>query len=433
MRKSKVLLITLVILSALFIAGRYYQIKADDVSDTDFLLSNYVKTIENTLQSSFNILYPVESTILFAGDKYSKEKFDQISSSLFDKNLHLFLGYAPHGILTYIYGFNDTANERLGTNVITDKESSHEVKLAMQTGTFTVSPPSQLITGDYAMVIRKPIFKDDSNTNFIGIVSLVVSVNELVNKIGLSELNSVGYKYQLKTINNDSANDVVITQSEDFDDTICRHLFFKVGATTWKLSIYKPLTVLDGFERLSSVILICVLVSIFVYITVSSIEKRNEKVRRELYIDPLTKAKNRKFLSEYLDNNDNKEPFTLFYLDLNDFKPINDSYGHDIGDKLLVAYVERTKGHFKKDTPVIRLGGDEFAVIVKGEMFDYLIESVTDRIDTLSCSAFYIDSHRIEISASIGYANYPEDATTIEELLIKADKKMYNNKSQRTR
>jgi diguanylate cyclase (GGDEF)-like protein len=118
---------------------------------------------------------------------------------------------------------------------------------------------------------------------------------------------------------------------------------------------------------------------------------------------------------------------SIFYVDIDGFKPVNDAHGHAVGDEVLRMVAARLKDALRESDVVARLGGDEFAGILIDTRLDDARAVATKVIEALS-APFSINSARIEISASVGIAGYPESATTGEALLVRADEAMYDAK-----
>ena len=121
------------------------------------------------------------------------------------------------------------------------------------------------------------------------------------------------------------------------------------------------------------------------------------------------------------------EQFVLFYLDLDRFKPVNDSYGHDVGDKLLKAVAKRLLKCTRSCDLAFRIGGDEFALIVANGLSDSACEALAERIDRSMHEPFVVDGKVITVGASCGWARHPEEGTASEVRVI-ADQRMYNSK-----
>jgi diguanylate cyclase (GGDEF)-like protein len=123
--------------------------------------------------------------------------------------------------------------------------------------------------------------------------------------------------------------------------------------------------------------------------------------------------------------------FGLVYIDLNDFKRINDVYGHHIGDLYLQEVAKRMKNQLRGDDMLARLGGDEFAVLLPNIRTRAEVEEVALRIERGLDGEFSAEGYTVEGSASVGIALYPEDGTTVDSVFSAADAAMYVNKHVR--
>jgi diguanylate cyclase (GGDEF)-like protein len=122
------------------------------------------------------------------------------------------------------------------------------------------------------------------------------------------------------------------------------------------------------------------------------------------------------------------ETVTLFYVDLDGFKPVNDEFGHDAGDQVLVDIGERLKACLRGSDTVARLGGDEFAVLIDGPAPAEAVEALADRLREAFAQPFSCAGKRVTLGASIGRAVFPHDADDAESLLRLADAAMFEAK-----
>ncbi len=147
--------------------------------------------------------------------------------------------------------------------------------------------------------------------------------------------------------------------------------------------------------------------------------------------DGLTGLFNERYFSNILHIKRRKNiPFTLFYLDLDRFKPVNDTYGHDTGDKLLQAVGKRMLGCIRSDDFAFRIGGDEFALVITGGLDDDACERMRERIETSISKPYEIEGKTIEVGTSCGYASWPRECANTDDVRILADGRMYANKSE---
>ena len=150
--------------------------------------------------------------------------------------------------------------------------------------------------------------------------------------------------------------------------------------------------------------------------------------------DGLTGLFNERYFSSVLHRKEQKKlPFVLYYLDLDHFKPVNDTYGHDMGDKLLKAVAERLLKCIRSNDLAFRIGGDEFALIISAEMEDSLCMQTKMRIVQSLLLPYEIDGKTLHIGASCGYAVYPLETEDTGKIRILADQRMYAEKKENHR
>lgn len=123
-----------------------------------------------------------------------------------------------------------------------------------------------------------------------------------------------------------------------------------------------------------------------------------------------------------------KRGLALLYIDLDDFKKVNDAYGHMAGDTVLVEAVRRMKGRLRKSDLIARLGGDEFAILLPEAETQHEAQAVAEAILSTLSNPFSLPEADVVISASIGGSIYPQDGTTAEALVKHADSAMYESK-----
>jgi diguanylate cyclase (GGDEF)-like protein len=151
--------------------------------------------------------------------------------------------------------------------------------------------------------------------------------------------------------------------------------------------------------------------------------------------DDLTKLPNRLSLREEFDRSlrargKSSAGIAVHCLDLDRFKPINDSLGHPVGDALLVAVAERLSKLCRASDKAARIGGDEFVIVQGDVQHPDEAEMLARRIIRSLGSPFQIGPHNIQIGVSVGIAMYPEDGRRLEELMTCADTALYVSKAR---
>ena len=163
----------------------------------------------------------------------------------------------------------------------------------------------------------------------------------------------------------------------------------------------------------------------------SLLQEISRKYRRNVALsDALTGLANRAgFMTALKGATYEADVFSVIFIDLDKFKPINDTYGHDAGDFVLQSIAERLAALFPKRALATRLGGDEFCVLLL-DHDKIQAEKVMPRIQQTIEQPFTFAGHRFSVCASMGVASFPEDATSADALLTHADHAMYDHKKR---
>ncbi|MFK5975944.1 MAG: EAL domain-containing protein [Sulfurovum sp.] len=163
------------------------------------------------------------------------------------------------------------------------------------------------------------------------------------------------------------------------------------------------------------------------------VRKNREEVYTLAYSDRLTKLPNRRAFEDYLENImqiEKSNEFFMLFLDIDRFKIVNDSLGHDIGDEILVILGERLLSILKDGDFLAHIGGDEFVTIIESNILFDNIEKFIDDVHTVIRKPINIKEYSLNITSSIGIVKYPTDAQDKRQLLKYADITMYSAKER---
>lgn len=216
--------------------------------------------------------------------------------------------------------------------------------------------------------------------------------------------------------------ETILPQQTAFDNYEVEHDFVTIGRRTLLLNA-RQIEQEVGKERI-------ILLAIE---DITERKKYEEKIQQMAFHDSLTGLPNRKLFSDRLgivlaQAKRNKKKVGIVMLDLDNFKDVNDTLGHDVGDILLKAVAERLSGTLRKSDTVARFGGDEFVLIFPDmEVIEEAIQVVQKIIDRFN-KPFLIDTHQLVVTTSIGIAVYPNDGMDEEILMKNADIAMYQAK-----
>jgi diguanylate cyclase (GGDEF)-like protein/PAS domain S-box-containing protein len=194
------------------------------------------------------------------------------------------------------------------------------------------------------------------------------------------------------------------------------------GELYWEHATISPIT--DDNQRITH----------FVAVKEDITEKRRQedRIHQLAYFDELTGLPNRTLLHDRVSQclaaaEREQEPLALLFIDLDNFKTVNDSLGHFTGDRLLQSVAQRLKGCVRDSDTVSRLGGDEFVVVLADAQLDGASQVARKIIDRVG-QPFVIDSHQLTVTPSIGISLFPHDARDFQSLLKNADTAMYQAK-----
>jgi diguanylate cyclase (GGDEF)-like protein len=157
---------------------------------------------------------------------------------------------------------------------------------------------------------------------------------------------------------------------------------------------------------------------------------------RMAYHDALTGIANRALLVERMtqglrEAQQRHDALALLFVDLDCFKLVNDRWGHEAGDAVLVATAQRLQSVVRESDTVARFGGDEFVIVLAGTCSDTALTALMDKIGAAVAEPIIWKGTLLRVGASIGLARYPEDGHDATSLLQRADESMYCEKARR--
>ncbi len=380
------------------------------------VLSLHAERITTQMQWAVHATDVLKEITLTTGGNLDQSNFNALAHAVGEGIEYITIQYAPEGIIKYAYPL-DGNEKTIGHNLLTDKVTLTESQLAIVENRFVVSGPFNLIQGMKGLAIRNPLYVhiEDSSV-FWGFINIVLPVPDALKDTGIFE--DLGYQFRISALY--QGEEILFTETKEFKEAFAQSIPIKIGGNIWTLSMYVKN---DKKEIMTTGILLWAaftLIATLIYYLMKKVEYKLER-------DPLTGAFNRRVLESYIKPHSNMggNHFALLYIDLNEFKPINDNLGHEIGDRLLIAYVKRIQANIKSDGLLFRIGGDEFVIIVENIQIKNEIQEVMKRINTLSKERFMIQGHTISISASLGEALYPSEGEELKALLTVADERMY--------
>ena len=389
--------------------------------------TTYGERIKNEIADGIGITDTLEQILISENGEI--HQFETIAGNLMSDSIES-IQLAPNGVVTDIYPAE--GNEAGKIDLLHDKDRKEISWYARDNHATITQGPFELKQGGYGIAVRNPVYlKDKSGQEYFwGFTIVILRVPDIFSDT-VSALSNFGYEYKiLKTDTPWSDTYKVVYQSDGQIDHPISYAF-TVGDGTWKLEV----TPKTGWRNNTLLIIISgmfltisLLLSVLTRVWLVAKEHKN-KYKILARTDSLTNIYNRYGFDELAEKIISKNPQTHFVaalLDIDDFKFINDIYGHSYGDKALKSLADSMKAFFPSDALLGRNGGDEFCILLPNCTFkeaDKQLQQFTKLPKTFSYHgkelAFYI---------SLGYAEYPTFAASPSQLMRCADAALYEIK-----
>jgi diguanylate cyclase (GGDEF)-like protein/PAS domain S-box-containing protein len=167
---------------------------------------------------------------------------------------------------------------------------------------------------------------------------------------------------------------------------------------------------------------------------ITKIKNSNAKIEYLAHHDPLTNLPNRLLLKARLNKSidkctELKQKLAIFFIDIDNFKIINDTYGHSIGDKIINLVAQRLQKNIRKNDTISRIGGDEFIIVIEDVLEQKNIEKIASKIMDDFKEPLKLEEYLFETTISMGISIFPNNGLDAEELIKQADTAMYSSKN----
>lgn len=351
---------------------------------------------------------------------------------------------ASNHIITHIHPLagNEAA---LGFNYRENAEQWQVVERAMTLQTTLVGGPNKLVQGGRAFLIRTPVYanpsaladSEDTGRPIWGMATLVVDEAKMRDAANF-------YKHQdsinvvLRGKDGRGAEGEVIWGDADIFslNPVVKRIELPEGY--WELAAIP----VSGWDKHSNNLLLMRtlgwLVALFVAVLVFLLMRAYNQNREMALHDQLTGLPNRRLLEDRINQAikyaaREQSSFALIFIDVDDFKMVNDQHGHRNGDRVLVEIANRLNGHFRDSDTIARIGGDEFVVVLPDVSSIDSAESKVASVRQLINEPLIINDRDITLRASTGVAMYPDNGSDVDSLLTQADDAMYLQKSNKSK
>ena len=389
--------------------------------------TTYGERIKNEITNGIAITDTLKQVLISENGKISQ--FDTIAENIMSDVIES-IQLAPDGNVTDIYPSEGTEASKI--DLLQDKDCSKISCYARDNHVIITQGPFDLKRGGCGIAVRNPVYLKDENNQeyFWGFTIVILRVPDIFSD-AISALSDFGYEYRLSKTDAPWSDTYKVVYQSDDQLTHTVSYGFTIGEENWKLEVAPE----SGWRDLRLLIIVggmfTTVVLLFSGLTrVWLVSKENKKKFQILaHTDSLTDIYNRYGFDELAERMVTKNPKTHFVaalLDIDDFKFINDIYGHVYGDRALKSLTDSMKAFFPKNTLLGRNGGDEFCILLPDHTYKEageLLLQFTKLPKTFSCKGkeypFFI---------SLGYAEYPTFASSRSQLMRCADAALYEIK-----
>lgn len=414
-------------LLSVFTYNTNVQIQKDRRTIAKLNAVTYGQRIENDIENGIEITDTLKQLLINGNGQIIN--FSKVAENLMSYSIQS-VQLAPNGVVTEIYP--EEGNEEGKIDLLKDSKRGEISNYAKDHNITIIQGPIKLKQGGSGLVVRNPIYLEDKNGQeyFWGFTIAVLRVPEIFED-STNALSKFKYNYRLSR--EVSVLDKKYVEVDANCDKMIRPVTYNltVGKEKWKLEIMpragwsnSTTLYLIFFGGLSLVLLLTGLT-----IVLFLLDERRVELKELAHKDGLTKLYNRygfDEMAEKMISKNPKEHCVAVLLDVDDFKLINDMYGHAYGDKALISLSENMQKFFPSSALLGRNGGDEFCILLPNCTMEEVKESLIEF--TKTPKTFSYKGQIYSFCISLGYAEYPNNAIERSQLMRCADTALYEVK-----
>lgn len=414
-------------LLSVFTYNTNVQIQKDRRTIAKLNAVTYGQRIENDIENGIEITDTLKQLLINGNGQIIN--FSKIAENLMSYSVQS-VQLASNGVVTEIYP--EEGNETGKIDLLKDSKRGEISNYAKDHNITIIQGPIKLKQGGSGLVVRNPIYLEDKNGQeyFWGFTIAVLRVPEIFED-STNALSKFKYNYRLSR--EASVLDKKYVEVDANCDKMIRPVTYNltVGKEKWKLEIMpragwsnSTTLYLIFFGGLSLVLLLTGLT-----IVLFLLDERRVELKELAHKDGLTKLYNRygfDEMAEKMISKNPKEHCVAVLLDVDDFKLINDMYGHAYGDKALISLSENMQKFFPSSALLGRNGGDEFCILLSNCTMEEVKESLIEF--TKTPKTFSYKGQTYSFCISLGYAEYPNNAIERSQLMRCADTALYEVK-----
>jgi len=382
--------------------------------------------VDRELNSLLFISNGMASYINVYHDQLEPKKIKAVLKDLWLQTKHVRnLGVAVGYKLTYVYP--ESSNQQIiGKDLRQIPQQWPKVKQAIDTRQGVLDGPIQLIQGGSGIIYRYPIFIDDQ---YWGIMSTVINTETFL-KAAFKNLSGDAHEFAIRTVDNKKVfyGDPSLFMDKD---TFKQTSLVPNGKWEWAIKNHTSSFANQMIYYRIGSILISLISGLLIYYLI----KERYRLSDDAMLDSLTGLPNRRLLNDriqvaFAGAMRSQKLMAIMAVDIDYFKKINDTYGHDFGDEVLKIVALAIKTSLRAGDTVSRIGGDEFIVVLRDLHSEENIVAIADKLKHAFTLPLVILGEEISVHLSIGASVYrPGTATTLNQLNKEADIALYQSKA----
>ena len=389
--------------------------------------TTYGERIKNEITNGIEVTDTLQQILISENGEINY--FDTISKNIMSDSIES-IQLAPNGVVTDIYPAE--GNEAGKIDLLHDKDRGEISCYARDNHTLITQGPFELKQGGYGIAVRNPVYLNDKNGQeyFWGFTIVILRVPDIFSD-SINALSDFSYKYKLSKTSSPWSDTYEVVYQSDGTLTNPVSYDFTIGEENWKFEVMpvsgwrnaKLIAIVIGF--FTSIVFV---LSVLIWVWLTSKENKN-KFQKLAHMDSLTNIYNRYGFDELVEEMIAKNPnahYVVALFDIDDFKFINDIYGHVYGDRALKNLADSMKKSFPSDALLGRNGGDEFCILLPNRTYDDAKEQLQQF--TMLPKIFSYKGNDYPFYISLGYAEYPTAASNRAQLMRCADAALYEVK-----
>ena len=396
-------------------------------------LTNYASELEAIVNSGVVALDSIRSELVLA---------PEANLALLDARVDLLLQNYPHFrhvaiapdlVIRYVHPL--AGNEAiLGVDYRNIPQQLAAIEKTIAVGKPVVAGPVALLQGGSGLVVRVPVYRADAKV--WGVIAAIIPLERLLERVRLPQLQQQFYVGLSGRDGEDNSDELFWGDAELLSiDRVKVDIKLPVGRWQLQAATRHPQPWLVGSLQWLALLAILVILSLStaVFLLLRMAREREQAlytIAFQATYDPLTNLPNRAVFTEQLAQmlkqaQGSQSCLSLMCIDLDEFKQVNESLGHIVGDKLLRAVAERLKLLVGSQDLLARLGGDEFVIVTPLGKAPEQTELLAERLVFELAKPVMVGDKMLAVSASIGIAMYPHDGMNPGDILKHADRAMY--------